>query len=283
MLKKIIAIALMLVSTISFSSSKNIQLTKDNTIVFRGVVDGATVSKAQSDLLALHLALPKGKPIYLFLDTPGGSIESGMEFINFAKSLDREVKTITSFAASMGFVMAQQLGERLILPGGILMSHRATIGLEGQIPGEFNTRSNFFLKLVTREEETVASRLEMSHEEYAKLIHDEYWTFGQSAVDENAADKVVQVTCSEDLLKTSHVETVRVFVFSVKVKFSDCPLIHSPLGIDKSSDVLTTLYPYEAAQVDNVLNELFTNRVNFVKEYITTGKYRKYFDKGSDK
>lgn len=275
MFKKIIVLMLSLVSTLAMS--KPIELTEKNTVVFRGVVDSGTVSKAQSDLLALHLTLPKGEPVYLFLDTPGGDIEAGMDFINFAKSLNREVKTITSFAASMGFMMAQQLDERLILPGGILMAHRAHIGLEGQIPGEFNTRSDFFLKLITREEEIVAKRLKLSHSNYAKLIHDEYWVHGSDAVEQKAADKVVDVVCSKELLKSSHEETVRVFVFSVKVTFSNCPLIHGPLAVAKPEDVLAKLYPYEASQINNVISDLFTNKVSFVHNYITNGEYQRVF------
>jgi ATP-dependent protease ClpP protease subunit len=49
------------------------------------------------------------EPIYLFLNTPGGSIQTGLEIIESLKGLDRPVSTVTLFAASMGFQIAQNL------------------------------------------------------------------------------------------------------------------------------------------------------------------------------
>lgn len=276
MFKKLLTALLVCFTSAAIAKTETLTLTKENTVILKGVVDDSTVVKAQSQILKLDRKLPKGQPIYLYLDTPGGSISAGEDLILLCKSLKREVKTVTSFAASMGFVMAQNLGERLVLPGGILMSHRAKIGLEGQIPGEFNTRSDFFMKLITEEEKLTAARLDMDLKEYRELIHDEYWTYGANAVSEGAADKVVNVECGADM-KGTYKEVVQVFIFEIQLTFSECPLVRGPTAIGPVDPEKAKFSPIDALRVPQVLHDLYNSQEKFVEDYIVTNEYKKVF------
>lgn len=222
-----------------YDGAKNLVLEKKNTVALRMPVTGGTVNTLQQQVLALSSKLPKGEPIYLFLDTPGGSIAAGEEFITFTKGIQAEIKTVTSFAASMGYIFVQSLGERLVLPTGTLMSHRAFFGMEGQVPGEFNTRLQYWTSRIESIEAAVSTRVGLEVTPYRALIKDEYWVGGTEAVKAKHADRTVTVSCAADLSGTYN-EAVQTFFGPVNVIWSSCPLITTPVGV--GFDNLDTTY-----------------------------------------
>lgn len=209
-----------------------IVLTEHQTVVLRGPVTANSVAKVQADILAKNAILGgSSKPIYLFIDSPGGSIVAGQSLIELVKGLDRPVHTVAGFAASMGYQMVEALGTRYVMESTSLMSHRAAIsGLSGQVPGEANTRLANILQLVRELELSTSKRLGITLDEYQKLIHDELWLTGAQAVAMGHADKLVRVSCAKDL--TGEVEqTVETMFGPIDVTFHKCPLIRAPLKI----------------------------------------------------
>jgi ATP-dependent Clp protease protease subunit len=217
----------------SFDAGKatSLTLSRENTIVFRGEVTPLSVAKTQSEVLEKDAKLPKGAPIYMFLETPGGDIGSGNQLISTIKATGRPVHTVSLFAASMGFNIVQRLDTRYVLSSGTLMAHRATVGgLEGQIPGNFLTRVANILSTVTGMEKQNAARLGISFEEYTTLVKDEYWVTGEEAVKQNAADKVAQIKCDSSL-GGKHEEEYATFFGPAFVTFADCPAVTGPLSV----------------------------------------------------
>jgi len=226
-------LAIMLLCGVVFA--KNIELTPDNMVVFRNEVSDESVSKAQLDL-AKKVANrgTKSYTIYLVLDTPGGSISSGLNFIEFAKTVPN-LETITLFAASMGSAIVEALpGKRNIIDSGILMFHRAAGGVEGQFEdGELESRLAFYKKWVRNMETVNANRLNITLDAYKAKVKDEYWVSGKDAVTDKAADEVVNIVCSDSLLNTSITETfVFMGMFQIEVKFNACPLIKQGQVVD---------------------------------------------------
>lgn len=209
---------------------RNIELSESNSVVFREEFTAASVAKAQRELLQKNRKLDKGEPLYIVMDSPGGSIDAGNQLIDTAKSLGRPVHTITVFAASMGFNTVQQLGNRYILPSGYLMAHRAyAAGLGGQIPGELLTTVGTILRTVTRLEEKNAKRLGISMDEYTRLVNAEYWVEGEDAVRQNAADELASISCDASLDGTV-TQTVETFFGPVNIVWDKCPAVTQPLG-----------------------------------------------------
>jgi ATP-dependent Clp protease protease subunit len=200
-------------------------------ILINDAIDSESIAKAQLKLFKLAAELPVDEPIYLFLDTPGGSITAGRLFIDTVKGVPHKVHTITLTAASMGYIIAQHLDNRYILESGTMMSHRARIGgLSGQIPGEVDSRLRNIRQEITEINETVANRLGVPRRFYEKWIHDELWLSGKDAVFFGHADEIPVVTCDESLMDT-YTKEVSNFFFSASVEFSKCPLIRGPLKI----------------------------------------------------
>lgn len=264
MIKALLA-ALMLFGTVA--RAETITLTDKNSVVFRGVVTEESVSKAQLEFMD---KCKDGKRIYFVLDTPGGSVPDGNQLIDTIKGLDCNVQTVTIFAASMGFHFVQNLEKRFITPNGTLMSHRATLGMRGEIPGEFITRVTYFFKTLTRMDRVAGQRMGLSLKDYQFKIRDEYWVSGPDAVEDKAADEVVNVRCGDGMQGIAEVPMFTIFG-PVTVKFSKCPMITAPLGIE-----IGAIKKENQAAVSEYINTLFNNRVDFVEKYIKTGAYQKY-------
>ena len=253
-----------------------ITLTERNTLVLRNVINQESASQVQSKAISLSQNLAKTETIYMFLDTPGGEIGSGTQLITVLRGLPQRVDTITNFAASMGFITAQSLGNRYILPAGILMSHRARGGADGQIPGELNTRVAFFTKMLDDADGPIAKRVGLSKKAYQALIHDEHWVAGQRAVMTKMADRVVLVRCDKDLAKGTNTENISTFFGNVEVKYSNCPLITAPLSVNFAQLSLSEFDPKDQAILLNIrkfILEMLYNKQQFYTDFVLTNKF----------
>lgn len=270
---------------VSIAADQSVKLGKRNTIVFNAVVDDISVAKAQQELINMSHSLAPSDKIYLVLNTPGGSVDAGNLLIDTARSLPQEVKTITIFAASMGFHIVENLGERLVMPSSTLMSHRVTIGgIGGQVPGEAVTRMNFIIRESREMDAVIAKRVGMDLDAYEDLIRNEYWVKGEDSIQDRMADKIVKVQCGEDMMG-SHTEHMKVLIFDLDVTWSDCPLITAPLAIAQdsrgydSNHATTEEITIKKAQIRNFITTLFYNKEQFVRDYIITGKYQEFTGK----
>lgn len=214
--------------TTAFAKPVNILLTEKNSVVFNQKVTDAYASKKALEVLEKSR---KASPIYLVLDTPGGSVMAGLNFIDIIKATKVPVHTVTLFAASMGYQFVQQLGTRYITNSGVLMSHRGAIsGLSGQVPGELNSRLNHIQTILSRMSAQAANRVGMSLEAYEKAVINELWISGQDAVSKNHADAIASVSCSDALIKETYSEVFNTIFGPITLTFSKCPLISSPIG-----------------------------------------------------
>lgn len=217
------------------SKPKEILLTADNTLALREDFNESSVSRLMEQAKKLNSSLPNGYPIYLFLYTPGGSIQDGLELFEYLKGINRPVHTITLFAASMGFQTVQQLGERYIVKYGVLMSHKARGGFQGEFGGgmsQLDSRYGLWLRRINMMDLDTVSRTggKQTIESYRAQYQNELWLNGQEAVDQGYADAVVTVKCDSTLdAKTEDVEFKALF-FSVKATMSGCPLQTAPIS-----------------------------------------------------
>ncbi len=246
--------SLVMLLALLFSVSANaaiINLTEKNTVTLRGPVDGNSVKKVQRELH--DLSVKRGfanYPIFLVLDTPGGSIDDGEDLIQFAKSI-RNLHTITLFAASMGSAIVQALpGKRLITEHGVQMYHRAKVGLSGQIEdGELEVRLTLIKNMVRALEQRNASRMSMPLQTYKKRVKDEMWFSASQAMAERAADAIVDLKCSDSLVKREERLSVQVFIFNINLAFSGCPLFRVPEVVnDRNNKLLYNRFEKEVRQ-----------------------------------
>jgi len=112
------------------------RLLKERIIFLAEPVDSASASVVVAQLLFLDAEDP-GKDIYLYINSPGGSITDGMAIYDTMQYIKSDVVTIcVGLAASMGSVLlaAGTKGKRYALPNSEVLIHQPLIsgGLSGQ-------------------------------------------------------------------------------------------------------------------------------------------------------
>lgn len=258
---------------VKVSTVKNtVTLETKNTAVLRGPVTDASVGKLMKQISTLSRNLSKSDKIYLVLDTPGGSIAAGMDFIDFLEGIPQEIKTVTIFAASMGFqIVENNPGERLIERTGTLMSHRATGGLDGQFNGEFETRYRMIMRKIDYLDTVDAKRVGMTVDAYRKQVKDEWWVHGFDSVQAKVADKMVLIQCGASM-EGSEETVIQTMFGPIYVEFDKCPLIREPISI-KAGGISQSAQAY----MNVVTHDLYYDKVKFVKEVILTNKFNQIF------
>ncbi len=243
---------------------RKVTLHSTNTLVLRAPVTGATTSKLLMELTEKAKAFPPNNEMFLVLDTPGGDVDAGLKFIDALSGFPQKITTITKFAASMGFHIVQGSSERLITQHGVLMSHHAHVtGIDGDVPGNAVTRINHIARTIEISDTEAAKRMHISLKAYKAKIAYEYWSMGEDAVADGAADNIVIVTCSDSLFGTTK-EKLDTFFGEVEVEFSNCPMISDPISVK---------FPDKTAQEkQNLIYQMFNNKESFVQDYIVTGK-----------
>jgi ATP-dependent protease ClpP protease subunit len=225
----------MLANPVQAKELPALKLTKDNTAVLFGVVDATSVSDVMQQIQKLDSSLKSGYPINLVLYTPGGSIQDGLELIEFLKSVNRPINTVTIFAASMGFQIVQNLKTRYILENGVLMSHKAKGGFEGEFGdglSQVDSRYGLWMSRILEMDKITVGRTKgkQTLKSYRNAYQNELWLTGNKAVVGGYADKIVSATCAKDLngVRTTDLDYMG---FKIHVNYSECPLNTHPLSI----------------------------------------------------
>jgi len=110
------------------------RLLKDRIIMLSEEVNDVTASLVVAQLLFLEAEDPD-KDIFLYINSPGGSITAGMAIYDTMQHIKPDVSTIcVGMAASMGafLLTAGAIGKRYSLPNSEIMIHQPLGGFQGQ-------------------------------------------------------------------------------------------------------------------------------------------------------
>ena len=110
------------------------RLLKDRIVMLSGPIDDAVANSVIAQLLFLDAQDPD-KDIYLYINSPGGSVSAGLAIFDTMNFINADVQTIViGMAASMGafLLAAGEKGKRYALPNAEVMIHQPLGGTQGQ-------------------------------------------------------------------------------------------------------------------------------------------------------
>lgn len=207
---------------------KTILLTENNHALLRGPVTdesvAATISKL-SEVIERRRNLTY--PIYLVLDTPGGSVEAGFRLYEFLHTYSN-IHTLTLGSYSMGAVLVEMLpGDRLIVETGTIMFHRMSVAFPQHIHlDQITARTRYMLAQEEMVINKIARRTGIEREKLHKMIDEDLYLSADQALEQNFIDHIVPVRCSKQLLTAKVTKTVSGggFIPDMTVERSACPL-----------------------------------------------------------
>jgi len=168
------------------------RLLKDRIIFLGTPINDVVANSIIAQLLFLAAQDPE-KDINLYINSPGGSITSGMAIYDTMQHIKPDVSTIcVGMAASMGafLLAAGAKGKRFALPNSEVMIHQPLGGAEGQA-SDIEIRARRILKMRDKLNRILAERTGQPLERIEKDTDRDYFMSAEEAVEYGIIDKVI--------------------------------------------------------------------------------------------
>jgi ATP-dependent protease ClpP protease subunit len=142
-----------------------------------------------------ELAHKISKVITIGINSPGGSVHMGLEFIEEMKILQAKgykIKCYVRNAYSMGFVILQFCNERIGAPTSTYMHHLTSVN--GKRPDKRTKKNAKLFKALDFFDnhmlEDIAKRLKMDPKKFFALIKEDNWWGAKEALKANIIDRI---------------------------------------------------------------------------------------------
>jgi len=169
------------------------RLLKDRIIMLGSAIDDNVANSIVSQLLFLQ-AQDSEKDIYLYINSPGGSVTAGFAIYDTIQHIKPDVQTICiGMAASMGsfLLAAGAKGKRFALPNAEVMIHQPLGGALGQAT-EIEIAANHILKTREKLNRILAERTGQSIERIQKDTDRDNFLTADEAKEYGLIDHVMQ-------------------------------------------------------------------------------------------
>ena len=168
------------------------RLLKDNVIFAVGPIEDPMANLIIAQILFLESENPK-KDISLYINSPGGSITSGLSIYDTMQFVKPDISTIcVGQAASMGAILLAggAKGKRYSLPNSRMMIHQPVSGFQGQA-SDIDIHAKEILSMRERVNEILSSHTGKSIEEVASDTDRDNFMNASDALDYGLIDTVL--------------------------------------------------------------------------------------------
>lgn len=168
------------------------RLLKDRIILLGTPINDQVANLVVAQLLFLAAEDPE-KDIYLYINSPGGSISAGMAIYDTMQHVKPDVQTIcVGLAASMGafLLSAGARGKRFALPNSEVMIHQPLGGAEGQAT-DIEIRTKRILRMRDRLNKLLSDHTGQPLEKIEKDTDRDYFMTADEAKEYGIIDKVL--------------------------------------------------------------------------------------------
>jgi len=167
------------------------RLLRERIIFLVGPVEDNMASLITAQLLFLESENPK-KDIFMYINSPGGSVSAGMAIHDTMNYIRPRVGTVcTGFAASMGafLLSAGEAGMRVALKNARVMIHQPSSGMQGTA-ADIEIHAKEILRLRHRMNELMAQNTGQPIEEIEKAVERDRFFSADEAKDFGLVDEV---------------------------------------------------------------------------------------------
>lgn len=186
------------------------RLLKDRIIMVNGQVEDNMANSIIAQLLFLD-SQDSGKPIQMYINSPGGSISAGMGIYDTMQLIKSPVyTTVLGLAASMGSILllGGEIGHRYALPNSEILIHQPLGGAQGQAT-EIEIAAEHIKKLRTKLNTLIAERTGQKLSKVKKDTDRDNWLTAEESLTYGIIDKILvndvkaKISIKEPLQKDS--------------------------------------------------------------------------------
>lgn len=169
------------------------RLLKDRIIFLSGEIDDLTANLVVAQMIFLEAEDPD-KDIFMYINSPGGSVSAGMAIYDTMQYIKCDVSTICmGMAASMGafLLAAGAKGKRLALPNSEVMIHQPSGGMQGQATDmEITTRH--IIKTKERLNKILAANTGKPYDVICQDTERDNFMSAQEALEYGLVDRIIE-------------------------------------------------------------------------------------------
>ena len=169
------------------------RLLKERIIFMVGPVTDESANLVVAQMLFLESENPD-KDIYLYINSPGGSVTAGLSIYDTMNFIKPDVSTLcTGMAASMGafLLAAGAKGKRFALPNAKVMIHQPLGGMQGQAT-EIEIHAREILKTREQLNQILAERTGQPLEKIQQDTERDYYLSAAEAQSYGLVDQVIE-------------------------------------------------------------------------------------------
>ena len=169
------------------------RLLKDRIIFLGGEVTDDSANAIIAQLLFLEADDPK-KDIFMYINSPGGSVTAGMAIFDTMQYVKPDVCTFcVGMAASMGafLLAAGEKGKRFALPNSEIMIHQPLGGASGQAT-DIEIHARRIIEIKDKMNRILSERTGQDLEKVRQDTERDYFMEAQAAMEYGLIEKVIQ-------------------------------------------------------------------------------------------
>lgn len=168
------------------------RLLKDRIVFLSGEINDLTANIVIAQLIFLEAEDPD-KDIFLYIDSPGGSVSAGLAIYDTIQYIKCDTSTICiGLAASMGafLLAAGAKGKRKALPNSEIMIHQPLGGAQGQAT-DIAIQANHILKIKEKLNKILSERTGQPLEKLATDVERDYYMSAEEAKAYGLIDEII--------------------------------------------------------------------------------------------
>jgi len=173
---------------------KTLDLNDQLFVLLYGPIGANGIEVARS----IKKASREGKPVWILIDSPGGSVITGAQIVSAIESAGVEVNTVClTICASMAAIIHQYGTNRYMVDRSILMFHEASGGVGGTVPqmlSQLTTMNRYIQKMIAH----IATRAGLSFKDLDSKLASELWLDAEDSLKQKFSDGTLNVYYEEE-------------------------------------------------------------------------------------